>query len=133
MPCLALWQNIKQAHCNMHMQRGLASQWLSMALHVQAVLPVSSRFASEVSSTGFTTGAGSFVGSRLPSLGGGTYVRSGADGRGGTLKLLAPDSRPKVKVRYSPVSLLSVVLFFASLHGQIMPVHPPCLYGLCLL
>ena len=111
----------------------LGSQWLSMAPHVQAVLPVSSRFASEVSSTGFTTGAGSFVGSRLPILGGGTYVRSGADGRGGTLKLLAPDSRPKVKVRYSLVSLLPVVLLFASLHRQVLPVHPPCLHGFCLV
>ena len=74
---------------------------------MQPVLPVSSRFASDASSTGFTTGAGSFLGSRAPNLGGGTYVRSGADGRGGTLKLLAPSAKPKVKVRtWSDLSVL---------------------------
>lgn len=65
---------------------------------MQAVLPVSSRFGSEVSSTGFTLGAASFVGSRLPSSGAGTYVRSGADGRGGSLKILAPATKSKAKV-----------------------------------
>ena len=38
----------------------------------------------------------------MPSAGGGTYVRSGADGRGGTLKMLAPDARPRLKVTAWP-------------------------------
>lgn len=64
----------------------------------QAALPPSSRYASDAGRTGLTAGTGSFVGGRPPNAGGGTYVRSGADGRGGTLKLLAPDMRPKLKV-----------------------------------
>ena len=69
---------------------------------MQTALPSSSRFASDVSSTGFTLGTGSFVGGRLPNVGGGTYVRTGADGRGGTVKMLAPDMRPKLKVMVQP-------------------------------
>ena len=65
----------------------------------QVALPLSSRFASDASSAGFAAGAGSFLGGRAPGPGPGTYVRSGADGRGGTLKLLGPAAQPKVKVR----------------------------------
>lgn len=65
----------------------------------QAGLPLSSRFASDASSAGFAAGVGSFLGGRAPGPGPGTYVRSGADGRGGTLKLLGPGAQPKVKVR----------------------------------
>ena len=64
----------------------------------QAALPLSSRFASDASSVAFAAGAGSFLGGRAPGPGPGTYVRSGADGRGGTLKLLGPGAQPKVKV-----------------------------------
>ena len=65
----------------------------------QPSLPVSSRFASDASSAGFAAGAGSFLGGRAPGPGLGTYVRSGADGRGGTLKLLGPGAQSKAKVR----------------------------------
>ena len=67
----------------------------------QQALPVSSRFASDAGSAGFAAGVGSFLGGRAPGPGPGTYVRSGADGRGGTLKLLGPSVQSKVKVRAS--------------------------------
>ena len=75
---------------------GHASCW---CLPAQAALPLSSRFASDASSVAFAAGAGSFLGGRAPGPGPGTYVRSGADGRGGTLKLLGAGAQPKVKVR----------------------------------
>ena len=83
----------------------------------QVVLPPSSRYASEVGHIGLTAGAGSFVGGRMPSAGGGTYVRSGADGRGGTLKMLAPDARPRLKVTAWPSGLHMV----SQHQGELVP------------